>query len=121
MYDFTIPDGLTATEFRQHPVTQLIRDSAYNGARAIPSKAELDALDLGSQDRRRIREACKECAAIHDEGHQQDAWGAGDQAAADILAGLSDEQRDPNYYKHDPLAGEEDPARLAAYVEGEVI
>lgn len=116
MFDFSLPEGMSPAGFKKHPVTVLIRDSAYHGRRALPSAAELDALDLPSDARRRVKQACQEAAATHDTGHHADAWAHGDRAAAAVISGLDPEQRDPGYREQpDDLTGL-GPMELAAKV-----
>jgi hypothetical protein len=114
MYDHDAA-GLPVSDFNRHPVRQLIRDAAYYGARGRPIPAELDALKLSSEARAKVKRACEKVAEIHDEGHHQDAWSTGDRAAAEILGGLPDEKRDPDYLK--PVAElPDDPAELAKLI-----
>lgn len=117
MYDFDLPDGVSVADFKRHPLVEAIREAAYHGAKAVPSKRQLDGLDLPSADRRRIREACEEVAAIHDTGHHQNAWKAGDRAAAEVFKRLPEDQRDPDFHKPpEPLIDDMSPRDLAAQV-----
>lgn len=102
---------------RQHPVFQTIREAAYFGTGALPTKQDLDRLDLSAAARREVEQACQRVAEIHDTGHHSDAWSACDDAASRIIDTLPDEQRDPGYLqKPDPLADVTDPMELAARV-----
>jgi hypothetical protein len=101
----------------RHPVRALLRQAAYAGKRRLPTEAELDKLGLPGEIRSRVKQACREVAAVHDEGAHQDAWDDGDQHAAQIIDGLRGELRDPDHWRApDPLADVDDPAELAAAV-----
>jgi hypothetical protein len=114
--DFSLPEGMPLAGFQKHPVTVLIRDSAYHGRRAVPSTPELDALDLPPDARRRVKQACEEAAATHDTGHHADAWAQGDRAAAGVIADLDPEQRDPAYRDQPEDLTGLNPTDLAARV-----
>lgn len=101
-YDFALPDGLGAADFRRHPVRILLRDAAFHGARGLPSDAELEALGLTNGERGKLAEACKSVAATHAEGQYPEAWVAADRLAGEIIARLPETQRDPDYLE--PLA-----------------
>ena len=113
---YTVPNGMTIKDFGRHPVRQLIRQAGYAGKRGLPSRAELDSLELSPAVRARVVEACRDAAAIHDDGLQRDAWEFSDEAAAEIIGSLSDDQRDPDWFtKPDDVT---DPAALARLVKG---
>jgi hypothetical protein len=122
MYDFDLPDGMTSSDFRDHPVQRLIRDSAHHGARGVPSRAELDALALSDADRAKVAKACLEAAAAFTEcgGNRKPVWAAADETAAKIIGELPEDQRSPNYIedaKPDPT-DTMTPEQLAAHVAG---
>lgn len=113
-----LPGEMSFGAFRAHPVTQTIRDASYGGSRGLPTEAELDRLGLAPAKRRAVAEACRDVAAINDEGDHKDAWEAGDRRAVEILASLPAEQLDPDYLtagEPDPLA-DLNPDELAARV-----
>jgi hypothetical protein len=113
---YVVPDGMSIAQFTNHPVRQMIRAAAYAGERAMPTTAELDALKLSATDRAHLRKACDEVAKIHATGVQSDAWARGDELAAEIVGGLSDEQRDPRNFVERPSLETMSPDKLAALV-----
>jgi hypothetical protein len=115
MLTFRLPDGLTYSAFRKHPVCELLRQSAYFGA--IPSERELDSLGLPRHQRDDLRTHCVEVARLHDSGERQAAWALGDERAADLIDWLDDDLRDPAHWRApDPHADVSDPRELAALI-----
>ncbi|MCW2976406.1 MAG: hypothetical protein JWM06_1687 [Actinomycetia bacterium] len=114
----TVPEGMSMAQFNEHPVRQMIRAAAYAGAHGLPSRHELDALELSPALRKRVRDACHTVAEIHATGEQSDAWNRGDEYAVEIVDELPEEMRDPHWFDAPPPAAlsERDPAALAALV-----
>jgi hypothetical protein len=111
-----IPEGMLIADFNRHPVRQMIHDAAYAGAAGLPTKAELDLLELPAAARASVRKHCREVAAIHDEGEHADAWARGDELAAAVLESLPEELREPDYAKPVALDPSLGPDELAALV-----
>lgn len=114
MLDYEIPEGLTRDELMRHPVWQLVTAAAH-GDRQLPTQAQLDALKLTAEKRRLVAEACEKAAAVKATGHNADARREARAAAAEIVGGLPDEQRSPDYLRP-PEPEPTDPAALAAQV-----
>lgn len=115
----SLPDGVKPGDFRNHPVTQALRDSCHRNGLGLPTKAQLDALKLPPLRREQLAKACREVAALCDDGFMEQARMNADQIAAQILSELPIEYRDPDY-----LDSREDdvdnfgPAELADLVRG---
>jgi len=87
------------TPRRQHPIREMIRVAAYDGARALPSDAELDALKLPPAARKAVLEHCREVAAMNDRGTHAAAWVRADELAAGLIDSLPDELADPDEFE----------------------
>lgn len=112
------PDGMTSAEFNSHPVRQLLRDAAYFGAQALPTKRGLDELMLPDAVTREIDQFARRLAKIHDDGDHKSAWDQVDDLAADVLSDLDPAELEPANRRRnepDPLA-DADPAELADHV-----
>jgi hypothetical protein len=111
-----VPDDMSISQFHAHPVRQLIRHAAYTGE--VPSRHELERLELSPSVRKKITDACRECAEIHATGEKANAWNRGDEHAVAIVGDLPEEQKDPEWFEgpreEDLIAG--DPSALAARV-----
>jgi hypothetical protein len=117
----TIP-GLTISEFRRHPIRQILKQAGYGGKRGLPSGAELDALKLPESVRSRVLEDCREVAAIKDEGRHSDAWAYADTLAAQLIESLPDSMLTPDNFarriKPPDTTTNMSPAELADLVRG---
>jgi hypothetical protein len=89
---------------RTHPITETIRHAAYLGERALPSKEELDTLQLSPAMRAKVLRACVDVAEIHDNGIKSEAWAAADEAAAGIIDELPLDLQDPDYTRAEDLS-----------------
>lgn len=107
-----MPD-LSQRELRRHPIYQLLNDQAAAGG--LPSKAELDALQLSSTARRSVSEAATAAVATKATGNLQQARVAARAAAEQIIASLPSEFQSPDYLQP-PDETSDDPAALAARV-----
>jgi hypothetical protein len=100
----------------RHPVHVVLAEAAYAGREA--TEEELAELDLRAADRALVARACREAAFLHAGGERGRAHEHARRRAQEIIAGLSEEQRDPTYLRPDPNEGLVGlgPAELAARV-----
>lgn len=111
------PEGMAQAAFNAHPVRKVIRDAAYQGKRVSPpSRRELDALELPGSARKKLAAAIEEVREINSTGAQSDSWARGDELAAEIVATLPNELRDPDYLDPPPEPDTDNPRELAARV-----
>lgn len=104
MYDFDWPEGMTISEFRQHPLTETLTTAAH-GQRGLPTVAQVDALNLSPSDRAEFIRECKRVAKVYDSGEQQDARDEANHVASDFLHRLKPAGTDP----YELLDGPADP------------
>jgi hypothetical protein len=109
---------MSLAQYQSHPVRQMIRHAAYCGEAAVPTRHEIDRLDLPPALRKRVADACREVAKIHDTGLQSEAWSRGDDHCFAIIGDLSEEQQDPRWFDGPSATDliEHDPDALATHV-----
>lgn len=105
-------ENLTGADLRHHPVTGLLRHAALG---APISAADLDALALAPDARRRIATAAAEVSAHAAAGENQAARRTADEHAEVIVGALPSDQQ-PADYRSKPDDGPTDPAGLADQV-----
>lgn len=97
---------------QRHPVWQVMQIAASGG---VPSKAELDALELPAQARQRLLDAATKTASTRASGEGAEASRMSREAAAEIVDLLPEDLQDPDYLRP-PEPELSDPAELAAAV-----
>lgn len=95
------PHRMTPSEFKAHPVRELIMMAAYYGRRGMPSAADIEALPFNQ--RNRVAVACKHVAKIHGTGFQADAWRRADELAIEII----EMTEDPDDWDDDQMSLDE--------------
>lgn len=99
--------SLTTREVRTHPISELLI-AASNGRRGLPTHAELAAIP--SSYRERIERACREVAAIAEEGWRERARVRALDRAGAIISSL------PVSLQENWPAESDDPGELAELV-----
>ena len=84
------------SEFRKHPVTQLLAHSAMG---ELPTEKELDQLELPPTDRRRVSDAATVIVGIKAGGENKTARDHAEDSADRIVNGLADEFQRHDYLK----------------------
>ncbi|HEU5214914.1 MAG TPA: hypothetical protein VFU30_05185 [Gaiellaceae bacterium] len=116
------PTGMLLSDYRAHPVRQMIALVGAYGNQALPSKAEIDKLGLGTRDRKALEVALRAVAELRDDpDHDPTELSAremAEQRAGEVVGGLPDEQKAPDWFER----SQEDlstlgPAELAARVK----
>ena len=105
-------ESLTPGDLRRHPVAQVLEAAA---AGQDPNAAELDALGLPPETRRKVLHAANAAADIKAAGENAEARRHALHKADEIVHGLSPEQRDPDYLRV-PEPEPTNPRDLAAQV-----
>lgn len=98
-----VPTGMRLGDYSQHPVTAMIRLVGAYGARALPSKTELDSLKLGPRDRKALEVALNDVAELRDDPDHNpaelSARELAEQRAGEVVGGLPDEQKDRAWFE----------------------
>lgn len=101
--------GLTYQEFKRHPIRKLLNNVQ---AGHTPPHSEIQDLGLGSGSRQRLEGAIDELQKLRDAGENGEAHKRFDALAADVVAHLPKEQRDPTHWGPEDDTPS-DPAALA--------
>ena len=96
------PTGMTLGDYNAHPVRQMIALVGAYGKRALPSKAEIDKLGLGTRDRKALEVALNDVATLRDDPDhnptENSARVEAERRAGEIVGGLPDEQKAPAWF-----------------------
>jgi hypothetical protein len=98
----------------RHPVHSLLAEAAYAGREV--TEEELAELQLSAADRELVRKVARECAFQHAGDERGRAHEHALRRSHEIIAGLSEEQRDPRYLHEPDNLDDLGPAELAALI-----
>lgn len=90
-------EGLTAAEFRAHPITELFQSVGFHGRGALPTEAELEVLKVAPDIVEQIATGCDQVLKVKDTTSNAEAWALADELSARVISRLPERQRRPDY------------------------